>query len=288
MKRSKKMKWVKFTCSVVTPMFMAGADGRTPELRPSEFKGMMRFWWRAIRADDNIEESREEEAETFGGTGEKEGKSKVMIKVCPQQISSSSYRPLPHSQTKRFTFSCIDVNSTFKIFLKGEEEFINIFKNVLFLSTILGGFGKRSRRGFGSVATIEPKELNFENLQKEELLSKILDILNQIDNHYEIRSSKIVNRKSGGNYPWIKEIEIGNKHDDWEALLKKIGNATHNHKNPSLGNSFPRMASPIYVSLVKLKDGFYPIVTTLNSYFPQNYPRYDFSKQNDFKREVLS
>jgi len=115
-----------------------------------------------------------------------------------------------------------------------------------------------------------------------------LDTLNQIDNHYEIRSSKIVNRKSGGNYPWIKEIEIGNKHDDWETLLKKIGNATHNHKNPSLGNSSPRMASPIYVSVVRLEDGYYPIVTTLNSYFPQNYGGGNLDKQNDFKREVLS
>jgi CRISPR-associated protein Cmr1 len=282
------MKSIKLKCKVITPMYMAGADGKTPELRPSEFKGMMRFWWRAIRADNNIEELREEEAKIFGGTGEKEGKSKVMIKVFPQPISFSSYRPLPHSQTKTFTFSCICVNYTFEIFLRGEDEFINIFKNVLFLSTILGGFGKRSRRGFGSVAIIEPKELNFENLQKEELLGKILGTLNQIDNHYEIRSSKIVNKKSGGNYPWIIEIEIGNKYDDWETLLKKIGNASHNHKNPSLGNSSPRMASPIYVSVVKLKDGFHPIVTTLNSYFPQNYPCYDFRKQNDFKREVLS
>jgi hypothetical protein len=48
------------------------------------------------------------------------------------------------------------------------------------------------------------------------------------------------------------------------------------------------MASPIYVSVVKLRDGYYPIVTTLKSYFPQNYPHYDLNKQNDFKREVLS
>jgi CRISPR-associated protein Cmr1 len=266
-------------------MFMAGADGKTPELRPSEFKGMMRFWWRAIRADDNIEKLREEEAKIFGGT-EKEGKSKVAIRITPLQVDFSSYKPLPHSKDKIFTLPCIKANSTFEILLMGEEKFINIFKDVFFLSTILGGFGKRSRRGFGSVAIIEPKELYFENLQKEELLSKILDTLNQIDNHYEIRSSKIVNRKSGGNYPWIKEIEIGYKHDDWETLLKKIGNATHNHKNPSLGNSSPRMASPIYVSVVKLRDGYYPIVTTLKSYFP--YPHYDLNKQNDFKREVLS
>jgi CRISPR-associated protein Cmr1 len=281
------MKWVKFTCSVVTPMFMAGADGRTPELRPSEFKGIMRFWWRAIREDDDIEKLKEEEAKIFGGT-EKEGKSKVAIRITSLQVDFSSYKPLPHSKDKIFTLPCIKANSTFEILLVGEEKFINIFENVFLLSTILGGFGKRSRRGFGSVEIIEPKELNFENFQKEELLGKILVTLNQIDNHYEIRSSKIVNRKSGGNYPWIREIEIGKKHDNWENLLEEIGNATHNHKNPSLGSLSPRMASPIYVSVVKLRDGYYPIVTTLKSYFPQNYPHYDLNKQNDFKREVLS
>ena len=49
-----------FKCRVVTPMFMAGADNETPELRPSEFKGMMRFWWRAIKAEDNIEKLKQE------------------------------------------------------------------------------------------------------------------------------------------------------------------------------------------------------------------------------------
>jgi len=48
------VKKVTFECEVITPMFMAGADGRKPELRPSEFKGMMRFWWRAAKAMDNI------------------------------------------------------------------------------------------------------------------------------------------------------------------------------------------------------------------------------------------
>ncbi len=68
-------------CNLIPPMFMAGADNKTPELRPSEFKGMMRWWWRAIKAEDNIEKLRKEEAQIFGGTGEKEGKSKIKIVV---------------------------------------------------------------------------------------------------------------------------------------------------------------------------------------------------------------
>lgn len=48
---------------------MAGADGRTPELGPSEFKGMMRFWWRAVKAEDDIAKLKKEENGIFGGTG---------------------------------------------------------------------------------------------------------------------------------------------------------------------------------------------------------------------------
>jgi len=274
------------TCNVITPMFMAGADGKTPELRPSEFKGMMRFWWRAIKAESNIDNLRKEEAEIFGGTGEKEGKSKVKIRVIPENIQRDSYRRLPHSSSKIFRLDCFKNDSTFKIFL---ETYINIefFSNLLTISTILGGFGKGARRGFGSIEIFQPEELNFGNLGREEYLEKILEILNQIDNHYKIQNSKIVNTKSGGNYPWIKEIEIGKNYLDWEELLKKIGDASHKHKDPSLGNASPRMASPIYVSVIKIKNMYYPIVTTLESSFPTNY-NFNLKKQDDFKREVLS
>ncbi|OPX29474.1 MAG: type III-B CRISPR module RAMP protein Cmr1 [Candidatus Omnitrophica bacterium 4484_171] len=42
------MKTITFECETITPMFLAGADGRTPELRPPSIKGAMRFWWRAM------------------------------------------------------------------------------------------------------------------------------------------------------------------------------------------------------------------------------------------------
>lgn len=35
------MEEVTLKCEVITPMFMTGADGKTPELRPSEFKGII-------------------------------------------------------------------------------------------------------------------------------------------------------------------------------------------------------------------------------------------------------
>lgn len=35
-------------CKVVTPMFLAGTDKDTPELRASSIRGALRWWFRAV------------------------------------------------------------------------------------------------------------------------------------------------------------------------------------------------------------------------------------------------
>ncbi|WP_201721812.1 type III-B CRISPR module RAMP protein Cmr1 [Desulfotomaculum copahuensis] len=45
---------ITFECRVLTPMFIAGADGLTPEFRAPSLKGAMRFWWRAVQAEDGF------------------------------------------------------------------------------------------------------------------------------------------------------------------------------------------------------------------------------------------
>ncbi|MFQ3675622.1 MAG: type III-B CRISPR module RAMP protein Cmr1 [Endomicrobiia bacterium] len=59
------MKTVKFECEVITPMFLCGADGRTAELRPPSIKGLMRFWWRALKGLEDIAKLREEESKRW-------------------------------------------------------------------------------------------------------------------------------------------------------------------------------------------------------------------------------
>jgi len=38
------MKQITFECETVTPMFLAGADGKTPELRAPSIKEALRFY----------------------------------------------------------------------------------------------------------------------------------------------------------------------------------------------------------------------------------------------------
>ena len=69
-----------FECETITPMFISGADGKTPELRPPSIKAALRFWWRAMNGHLTLSKLREQESKIFGGSGEKEGKSKFNIK----------------------------------------------------------------------------------------------------------------------------------------------------------------------------------------------------------------
>ncbi|GAB4407644.1 MAG: hypothetical protein OHK0053_34270 [Microscillaceae bacterium] len=76
------MKNIIFTCETITPMFLSGADGQIPELRPPSIKGALRFWWRAMNGHLDLKTLKEQESLIFGGTdGESGGRSKVIVRV---------------------------------------------------------------------------------------------------------------------------------------------------------------------------------------------------------------
>ena len=154
------VKKVTFECEVITPMFMAGANGRKPELRPSEFKGMMRFWWRAAKAMDNIPELRREEAKIFGGTGEGEGKSKVAIRLKPfdlkvgnnitSEVNMKDLKGMAYILYSTFALKVkgerlirgyIKTKSKFFIHLLIEDRYFSQILASFWLSIYLGGFG---------------------------------------------------------------------------------------------------------------------------------------------------
>jgi CRISPR-associated protein Cmr1 len=260
-----------FECETLTPLFMYGADGKTPELRPASIKGLMRFWWRAINGDLPLDKFREQEAEIFGST---EKKSKLIIFPI-EIIEEKDYKIslTPHhkkeycSQDNKNCFfkhdKCMKANKktgklyTFKIqmLLKNNpylnnDKLINLFKTV----TILGGFGQRSRRGFGSA--------RIKRIDENEVLSSLGEITNFINTIPKFQNSAI-------KYPYIKAIdEKGKQYYSFKELLETIGEASHDYDCDDLGYAKKnnRLASPIYVSILKFSDNdFRPIITTLNN-----------------------
>jgi len=99
----KKMKSIPFTLETITPLFLAGADGKTPELRPPSIKGMMRFWWRAYKypqlpmlsQKEKIETLSELEGEIFGSSSKGGRKSSFSIRIIPKSVKSPAFNKFP-------------------------------------------------------------------------------------------------------------------------------------------------------------------------------------------------
>lgn len=96
------MSTVKIHCKTITPMFMAGADGKTFELRPPSIKGAMRFWWRAYHWGRNAgklkpEDIEKEEGKIFGTTSNSGRKSCFSIHMGKQVFTPSKQRFLRKS-----------------------------------------------------------------------------------------------------------------------------------------------------------------------------------------------
>ena len=264
------MKIVTFSCETITPIFMYGADGKTPELRPASIKGVMRFWWRAINGDLSLDDLKKQEDEIFGST---EKKSKLII--YPIEIISESdfeISSTPHhktgycNQNNKNCFyrnkQCMKANKkrakiyefNIKISTKNnkylnKDSLIELFK----LSTLLGGFGQRSRRGFGSIRVIR-----IDNNKELYSLEKIEGFIENIPKFPNLTNQ---------SYPYIRDIEFGKSYNSFEKLLETIGKASHDYSCDALGyaKGKNRLASSIYVSIFKLgENDFRPIITTLN------------------------
>ena len=109
---------------------------------------------------------------------------------------------------------------------------------------------------------------------------------------YKIDKNRIsiteVNKSA--KYPFLKKVEIGsNCVSDYDALLKRIGQSSHDHNSWGTGGvsrGVGRLASPIYVSVIKVKhDSFCPIISTLNPVYPKGVDPVDKSKE--FKEALL-
>ncbi len=247
-------------CRVITPMFMAGADKRTPELRPSEFKGMMRWWWRAIKAEDDIKELKKNECEIFGGTGEGMGKSKIKITVRPERISYGdnvrdeimNYEGLKYLYYSTFALKArgqpiirryISANTDFEIsiFSFDREHFLSGCVS-LWLAMYLGGFGTRARRGGGNIEITEVNgdetgSLNFkcdaENTSKlKDFLKKNLERIKEIC-EVKAHSAQV-------EYTNLKnsKILIFDPKNNWKEALNFLGEAYKNFRSRNKSQIF--------------------------------------------------
>ena len=283
------MESITFECEVITPMFLAGADGVTPELRAPSIKGALRFWWRAMNGHLSLKELKEQEGKIFGNTA---SRSQVIIRVHQKDLQSADSEMVPHKPfMKRPAFL---PNQQFEVTLmlsKSKDLSIEQLKNLFLLTCYLGGFGKRSRRGMGSVNIIKCDAQNWKLTPIT--IEYIHSLLHSLSKHFVLTNGSIYNSYSGRMelYPWIKQIQLGEPNSRILRVISDTTNEVHKRGSyayePSLGHAFKgRFASPIFVSTVfgSLK----PIITTLNTVPDRGRNDIDRTMQENFKNQILN
>lgn len=318
------MNSITFTCEVVTPMFLAGADGIELDLRPPSIKGAMRFWWRSMNGYLSISDLRKQEADIFGGTDEKVGRSKLLVRTSHPELTAVNQRPLPHHTGGDNCLICrqnpseknckkgyknqaipigyryeTNLSLTREIIVNPDDTFdICRLESLFLLTCLFGGLGKRSRRGYGSVIVNKKNEVLF---NMPSTLQDVMLHLGKFNSHFEFDnshcpSSIVLSRSSfpERTYPYIESIQIGQTvYPDYDSLLLKIGKASHDFKNKndhSLGyaEKGDRLASPVCVSVLKkgLKD-YRAIITTLHMATKDDKFKVNRQKQKNFKNAIL-
>lgn len=159
------MQSITFECEVITPMFLAGADGSTPELRAPSIKGAMRFWWRALNGHLvekkngkwDYSKLREEEGKIFGDTSRRSSFNIAVEEVSvmeqfefdtkfSKEIQYFQYSLVHHNDRKGIKPGC-----RFSIHISAfNREVLKEVARLLWIVSHYGGLGTRVRRGAGA------------------------------------------------------------------------------------------------------------------------------------------
>jgi len=260
------IKSVAFDCEVLTPMFLAGADPQQPELRPPSIRGAMRWWFRAIAGGivGSTREILEMESRTFGASMEGSGQSRILLRtstVIPER-DVREFSPLPH-KNPNFRFKGIKPGSNFTVILSSNcnhesEQYLAAGLACFRVAWLLGGLGRRSRRGFGAfqpvgetftskMALVESITRAIESARQNlKDLFMITDLESAHNTAFPILSSKYTFLAVGKEYRNQEEIlkeVMQNIHAGLEggALNKRI-----------IGSVNPRQASPLLITVKKL------------------------------------
>lgn len=161
---------------LATPAFIQGASGSSPELRPPSFKGILRFWWRALawsRLGGDQAAIRAAESQLFGDTS---GQAGVRLRierddVRPRMMTNGGGKIPPGTLylagqglahfKNGWQRQALESGQCFTVVLGARDGVADLgeLTDSLRLIGLMGGLGSRSRKGFGSLV-LEEVELD--------------------------------------------------------------------------------------------------------------------------------
>ncbi|GAB6072413.1 hypothetical protein JCM14244_07900 [Venenivibrio stagnispumantis] len=260
------MKEITLEVEIITPTLMGGGFGQNDNIRPSEIKGMMRYWFRAIAGSvlgNNIEEIKKVEDRLFGSQTTKSpfrllisNKKDLKIeKNLTLQKAGAKYLGFTINVNKERVLNVIkegifEISFLFNNNLSAEERRLILLS--FYLATALGGFGLRSRRGFGSWqikgSKVKIGDFEFEKYKEEDINKAIKisieNLISLIKKEKTETDIPVINTFFDGKY----NIEIVRQRaSSWEDVLDNLGRYYRgfriNPNNPQKANPSDKKAT---------------------------------------------
>lgn len=327
-----------FEVEVLTPLVIAGANGRQPDLRseglrPSSLRGVMRWWFRAALGSlvPSCTELKEVEGRVFGTTAYC---SPVRVRtywlgvahlerayLCMNDRSGSTRKGVQREKIQRLS---VVPPSKFLLRLEFPERLAPAVLGSLWLLSMCGGVGARSRRGFGSLAlSPSSKEFKISQILRDLSLDFIapsnasLDCLGKF---FELNLQSICNAlasyahsPAGEDFPEF--YALGHKTASfwlikpcdrfwptWDKAMNELRDGVYReykrrHGLDRIGSFKPRLASPLVLQIKRAPpDRFFGVAIAFDeSCNPLCLPRYldgfkkfmeDLAQQNPRRFEV--
>jgi len=281
----------------ITPLFLTGADPRgEPELRATSIRGALRFWLRALLGgvigDKDLDALRKAESAVFGSTDT--GASPVVVRVAGN-VKHASYRPLLHNPQKTFTFSGIKPGETFSLEVVPRRPYESVSPIVILTTALwllLGGVGKRSRRGFGTLQ-LQNEVASFPFTPKvykdaSEVETTLRRVIEQAQ--AEARNLTSALKVASGTpgtppaFPILhpdhtKILLCKYPFATWEEAMKTFWGllrSSQYRNDPVFGfaGSGGRQASPLHLRIVKTDKGYHLLMTAFRSRFAGSSPNW--------------
>ena len=210
------MKKLLATYQIITPMFLGNQAGVCDDhIRPTSFKGMLRFWWRALNwskcwVDAHQNETaalkllHEREGKLFGLDADQGGQGLFLLSLTnhyPENPENKKlYKTQPYQEVIRqhgsflaygmqgnprnpaqSSRSAIQPEQTFSVTLLAKPQAtqadIESIKDALILMGLMGSLGAKARNGFGSLALTKLNDSLFEIKNLEDFKTKIQSLL---------------------------------------------------------------------------------------------------------------
>lgn len=287
----------KLTGSLITPMFSYGAYRDTPEFRTAQIKGMLRYMYR-IACPSQAEILRRNEGILFGEASDGAGHASPVRLGAIWRGKAGTMRILLHDEKKDHNpeMRFLD-QGTIQLSIKlrpiskevknaaDRQPDIDWYVDLAILSLTLCGLGRRSRKGRGAIAIEKMKMMDLAQA-KEWILGTLNRTVGALsggtgDNFYVFSEGAIKPRGelSGIQRPVIQKIWFGKRlkqRQEVMEFLKKIDKLGHYDKlekdrtdeAKATGYSYKKdkLASPLWISLVKVKDGIYPVYMCVKAF----------------------